>query len=770
MRAMAPESVDAVVCDPPYGLEFMSQKWDKLDWQAGGGMSKPGIGERAIEWPAFSATSRFGAANPTCGTCGGRLRGKKKCACAEPSWQPIGKRRNEENEGLPDDVTGSGMRVHLNAMQEWHLRWAAEAHRVLKPGGYLLAFGGTRTYHRMACAVEDAGFELRDSITWHYGNGMPKVGFVGKQIDKALGREREIVGYDESRARPNRKYASGAIGNVGGNENTSNRTDNGATLTAPASEEAARWDGWSPTLKPASEPIVVARKPMQGTLVDNVLKHGTGAFNIKACSVVFQPGGDQASAKPQGRPTSKAKHIGAEPDAGAGESRVEFSPRDNSAGRWPSNVLLSHIAPQWAFRRPEFFACQGCNTVQQVPAAEMHTLQVVGEPLPVLHVECPSCSAAQVLACEPVQTGCVPVGTRMVKGDGHHPGARPPGSKVAGAAGHKGQADLEERHAGEEEVPAYRCAPGCPVAALDAQSGAAGAAAPASSPKGVGRHDHGIYQPAALGFRVDGEGSAFYGDKGGASRFFPVLNYEEADFMYCAKTARSEREAGLEHIEKADAEHTVLRKVDSAGSKNPRAGAGNTAGGAIERCSACGKAAGASARRGIHAKPCTVNADGACTPEVIGRREGRTNVHPTVKPIKLMRWLVKLVTPPGGIVLDPFGGSGTTGIAAHLEGFEAILCEREAQYIEIAVARIRHHGADVQVVETAGVERAPEEHGPAAQASETREREAPAPVPAAPVAPVAPAPMPVTPDPAPPSTPGISPRAAAFLARMRSTP
>ena len=138
-------------------------------WQSGGGFSKPGIGERQTDWPSFSATSRFGTANPTCATCGGRLRGAKRCTCETPEWKPIGKRRNEENEGLPDDMTGGGMLLHLSAMQEWHHAWAVEALRVAKPGAHLLAFGGTRTHHRLMCAIEDAGWEIRDTIMWVYG-------------------------------------------------------------------------------------------------------------------------------------------------------------------------------------------------------------------------------------------------------------------------------------------------------------------------------------------------------------------------------------------------------------------------------------------------------------------------------------------------------------------------------------------------------------------------------------------------------------------------
>lgn len=195
---------DAVVTDPPYGLEFMGKDWDSANgfrrslnaadvgrddvfgrasrtspeyrtgWQSGGGFSKPGIGERQTAWPSFSATSPFGAANPTCANCGGRARGKKKCFCVKPAWKPIGKRRNPENEGLPDDTTGSGARGHLNIYQRWTEAWAREVYKILRPGGYILAFGGTRTHHRMVCGLEDAGFVIQDTLMFLYGTGFPK--------------------------------------------------------------------------------------------------------------------------------------------------------------------------------------------------------------------------------------------------------------------------------------------------------------------------------------------------------------------------------------------------------------------------------------------------------------------------------------------------------------------------------------------------------------------------------------------------------------------
>ena len=144
--------------------------------------------------------------------------------------------------------------------------------RVLKPGGHLLAFAGTRTQHRMAVNIEDAGFEIRDMIAWVYGSGFPKSQNVGKAIDKAAGAEREVIGKN-----PNARKTSGNISIC--------KKNGSGTITAPATLEAQQWDGWGTALKPALEPITVARKPFKGTVANNVLTHGTGAINIDGCRV-----------------------------------------------------------------------------------------------------------------------------------------------------------------------------------------------------------------------------------------------------------------------------------------------------------------------------------------------------------------------------------------------------------------------------------------------------------------------------------------------------
>jgi len=299
----------------------------------------------------------------------------------------------------------------------------AECLRVLKLGGHLLAFAGTRTQHRMAVRIEDAGFEIRDMIAWVYGSGFPKSLDVSKAIDKAAGAEREVLGMGAA-------YCSHiARGEKCPGHPTADRSLAGlnihAAATAPATDAAKQWSGWGTALKPALEPITVARKPLTGTVATNVLEHGTGALNVDGCRV-----GTEA------RPVMVRTETVVSATAMSGQSTGATSSGElTTAGRWPANLI----------------------------------------------------------------------------------------------------------HDGSEE-------------------------------------------PTSL--------------LGEAARFF-----------YCAKASRSDR--------------------------------------------------------------------------------GEGNTHPTVKPTDLMRYLCRLVTPPGGTVLDPFMGSGSTGKAAALEGFNFIGIEREAQYLDTARARIR---------------------------------------------------------------------------------
>ena len=205
-----------------------------------------------------------------------------------------------------------------------------ECLRVLKPGGHLLAFAGTRTQHRMACAIEDAGFEIRDMIAWVYGSGFPKSLDVSKAIDKAAGAEREVVGFNEDylRRKPNGMKTAGAT--AYGYSQSQQETD--ARITAPATAAAKQWQGWGTALKPAMEPITVARKPLIGTVADNVLAWGTGAINVDGCRVEHSSNADLA--------ISMAKNPGRIETVTSGVySAARPQQSVNPSGRWPANIV-----------------------------------------------------------------------------------------------------------------------------------------------------------------------------------------------------------------------------------------------------------------------------------------------------------------------------------------------------------------------------------------------------------------------------------------------
>jgi site-specific DNA-methyltransferase (adenine-specific) len=200
----------------------------------------------------------------------------------------------------------------------------AECLRVLKPGGHLLAFAGTRTQHRMAVRIEDAGFEIRDMIAWVYGSGFPKSLDVSKVIDKAAGAEREVVGSKTiTGMTPDRET-------FGANDRSSGKgmgfRPGDVSITAPATPEARQWSGWGTALKPALEPITVARKPLIGTVAENVLRYGTGAINVDRCRV---EGGErrQIERANQYRPENFDLPSGSR---SAGTTAI---------GRWPANLI-----------------------------------------------------------------------------------------------------------------------------------------------------------------------------------------------------------------------------------------------------------------------------------------------------------------------------------------------------------------------------------------------------------------------------------------------
>ena len=383
--------------------------------------------------------------------------------------------------------------------------------RVLKPGGHLLSFGGTRTYHRVAVAVEDAGFELRDSIAWLYGSGFPKSMDVSKAIDKAAGAEREVLA-------TNKRHIGSASWQVedGGRWDPRKADEDGYKsfdITAPATPQAKKWQGWGTALKPAFEPVIVARKPIEGAVANNVLKWGTGGLNIDG-SRIGSEGGTQKS-NPQ--PESKSQNAYGNGLNGGGVEPI-------NAGRWPANIILDPYTAELLDEQSGKSVSKAANRGLQSAVNIYGGLK--GEPAPGKE------------------------GTNTVRG---------------------------------------------------------------------------------------------HNDSGGASRFF-----------YVAKASKRDRNEGLEELPK------------KTNSEWPQSLDGNDSRGA----------------------------------------EPRQNFHPTVKPTSLMEYLIKLVTPPNGTVLDPFTGSGSTGKAAILQGFDFIGIEMTKEYLPIIEGRLKH--AEAMVAEAKEQDKAKE--------------------------------------------------------------
>jgi len=218
-----------------------------------------------------------------------------------------------------------------------------ECLRVLKHGGHLLAFGGTRTYHRMVCAIEDAGFEIRDQMQWIYGSGFPKSMDISKAIDKKFGVEREIIGQREDilkkQAKDLREGKRKIVDslNAGANERNNGFVTVSADITTPTTDEAKQWEGWGTALKPANEPIVVARKPLsEKTVADNVLKWGTGGININDCRIEHS--------EPVKTTNRKQRSASWNMDNCGFDSTNNTTASASPLGRFPANVILDEEA------------------------------------------------------------------------------------------------------------------------------------------------------------------------------------------------------------------------------------------------------------------------------------------------------------------------------------------------------------------------------------------------------------------------------------------
>jgi DNA modification methylase len=510
------------------------------------------------------------------------------------------------------EISGSGfMGKEWDAFVPQPIFWK-EIFRVLKPGGHVLAFYGTRTYDWGVMAMRFAGFEVRDCIQWLYGSGFPKSHNISKAIDKMGGESLDwfidyILEVAEERGISKKELTmlfpskngnpTGWLWNKQNNQSITLEQYNkikdylqlpfdnieeaerevigkgkagltkgdiakfsGETefnITTPKTDQAKQWDGWGSALKPANEPIVLARKPLEKglSIAENVLKWGVGAINIDGCRV----GSENRTYK--GMSANK-------PDVGTFRDD-NWQPKDievSVSGRFPANLILTH------------------------------------------HPEC---------EC---------VGLKKVKGIGGGKNDIIVESKF-GQVSNTPQKPFDYTDAnGEETIEDWNCHEDCPIKILDEQSGIlkSGKMTP-NHIRTTNGSPNGIYGK----FDVNHPLAETYGDKGGASRFF-----------YIAKASKSERNKGLKAFEE--------KRPDIRSEKGM----------------------GTFEEKGV-AK--------------------QSNFHPTVKPIKLMQYLVRLVTPPNGKVLDPFCGSGTTGVACKLEEFDFIGLEQDAEYCKIAQARIDNY-------------------------------------------------------------------------------
>ena len=587
MRAMPDASVDAVVSDPPYGLAFMGKEWDDFGWKKAG-ISKPGIGDRPTEWVAHGDV--FGGSNPTCETCGGRKRGKKRCACVTPVWRVKGAALSSAN-------------VAAENFYEFTNAWAIEALRVAKPGAHLLAFGGTRTYHRLACAIEDAGWEVRDQIAWLYGSGFPK------------------------------------SHNLDGDH-----------------------EGWGTALKPAMEPICVARKPLVGTVAKNVETFGTGALNIDGCRV--ETGGPSPSVE-------RRKHAAPKESVGAtGWTTPARPPAYNeqrageSLGRWPANVVHDGSDevlagfPDLGRAGVAVRRNKGHSSSSSIPFArgtrdaEMREDVSIGDSgsaarfffaAPQSPDELLFCRAKAIMAAWNGDLATTADSDSALPSE-HVASALSDAATLALRAGTPSSVSMEPSTSATPTESRALCESVITAILMHESEHWRGRRLDALIPNGCRVSGAAPCDPTGTMTittslsRSDGSVVAATFSTTPQSRG-PGEADSRSRFRYCAKASRSEREAGLREA--------VVQS--GMGGAMPTDDDGN----ARDRF------------------------------KVTAR-----NTHPTVKPVALMRWLCRLVTPPGGIVLDPFTGSGTTGVAAVQEGFRFIGIEREAQYVEIARARI----------------------------------------------------------------------------------
>jgi DNA modification methylase len=500
MRGMDANSVDTILTDPPYGLEFMGRDWDH---------------------------------------------------------------------GIPGEA------------------YWAEALRVAKPGALLLAFGGTRTWHRLAVAIEDAGWELRDTLMWLYGSGFPKSHDLSKAIDKAAGAEREVVRM-ATRGGNSERRGEGAQGATYGDA-----WGGFTTLSAPATPLAAAWQGWGTALKPAWEPVIVAQKPIDGTYAHNAETWGVAGFWIDGGRI-----GTEHTYVP------RLTHNANMNDDGWGKIGQNASPVTVS-GRWPANLILSEDAAAEMGEVSRYFYCAKASKRERDAGLDGIDLDWL-DSTELIDYDGIIYRLSEVMLWE-------------------RQGQSP--STVL-----NGEAPLE-RATSEDTTPER--------ADSDFSTSWYGKPITAQSLTGIR-----FTTSTGTRLTIDSQtlNSLHLSNTSGCT-----VAATETLRAYGLSPAESVACISLWRLITTSARMAYLPGAKSAPRQTP---------------------------------PLTSVSD-------VLKQRLRTNIHSTVKPLALMRYLARLTkTPTGGVVLDPFMGSGTTGMACVLEGREFIGIEKEAEYLEIAKRRI----------------------------------------------------------------------------------
>ena len=640
------------------------------------------------------------------------------------------------------EISGKGfMGKEWDAFVPQPLFWK-EAYRVLKHGGHVLCFFGTRTYDWGVMAMRFAGFEVRDCIQWLYGSGFPKSHNISKAIDKMAGAEREVIGKsDYSMPKADNSMSENSYGISGGklaNGTTAERIT--ADITAPATEEAKQWDGWGSALKPANEPIVLARKPLEKglSIAENVLKHSTGGLNIDGCRI----GLSNKDVKDNGRIINRNIREG---DDGWGMQNKNADKVEvlSSQGRFPANLILTH------------------------------------------HPDC---------EC---------VGMKKV-GSGKEGGYNYEGNvyEVEGFIGNN--SPNANSNYGIETIENWICVDNCPVKLLDEQSGVLNKQGVSKSDNKSGWQNQYVggndVNPIERTLYLDtGGASRFFMnfDSGGNDGFFYYI-YEEINTKICGNILENQNVVGMlngvmleaeKYIQSVeqfmfgnksmenyqmDAKYTIstltkqmielktcnalqglnidfyteelLKTINSLTilsiedvnfancinrfknlllelvehikgivnhvkspyykngekliEKNTTHTIENIGKDQKHRFFYTAKASKDDRNEGLkgfEVKQTTGGGGGignyledvnSASGKFGSEKAPSANTHPTVKPTELMRYLCRLITPPNGVVLDPFMGSGSTGKAAILEGFQFVGMEMEEEYFKIAEARI----------------------------------------------------------------------------------